>query len=143
MDRILNCQLEFLADVQVTAWSCHLCHDQNNSPLLQNTPSQNLFFEICLLTAVFHIRSRKNRHTDHGVQAESEHMVSNLQLGPTPIPFGFSKQEWEFLKWRLRSDDELWTYRSPTESWEMLAGRQGICIVRNGRIIHQIITLMN
>jgi hypothetical protein len=39
--------------------------------------------------------------------------------------------------------DELWTFRSPPDSWQLLAGRAGIALVRDEKPIRTIITLMN
>ncbi len=76
-------------------------------------------------------------------QAEKENLVSDKGLGPKPIPFGFINQEWEKFKSRIQSGDELWEFSSPEESWKRLAGRAGFCILRQGRIVDAIITLMN
>lgn len=39
--------------------------------------------------------------------------------------------------------DELWSYSSPPETWEHMMGRSGIALLRDGRTIAQVITLMN
>jgi hypothetical protein len=44
---------------------------------------------------------------------------------------------------RLRDDDELWRFSSPPESWEMMMGRGGIALVRDGRPITYLGTVMN
>jgi hypothetical protein len=58
-------------------------------------------------------------------------------------PFGFRNPQWEELKARMRPGDELWTFASPAGSWQHLAGRRGIALVRNKRIVCAIVTLMN
>jgi hypothetical protein len=76
-------------------------------------------------------------------KAEQAHLVTNGRLGPKPVPFGFINARWEKLKAAMRPGDELWEFESSRESWEELAGRAGLCIVREGRIIDAIITRMN
>jgi len=44
---------------------------------------------------------------------------------------------------QMEEGDELWEFRSPVESWEHLAGRAGIALVRQGEIINFIVTMMN
>ena len=39
--------------------------------------------------------------------------------------------------------DELWTFSSPPETWQHLMGRAGIALVRNGKPIAHIVTMMN
>lgn len=58
-------------------------------------------------------------------------------------PFGFRNAQWEELKARMWPGDELWTFASPAESWRHLAGRSGIALVRNKKMVCAIVTLMN
>lgn len=44
---------------------------------------------------------------------------------------------------QMRDGDELWLFCSPPESWAALAGRSGVAVVREGRIISSALTLMN
>jgi hypothetical protein len=50
--------------------------------------------------------------------------------------------------WRLFWDhaqpgDEVWYWSTPPASWERKAGRAGFVIVRNGKFVFNILTLMN
>lgn len=76
-------------------------------------------------------------------EAEAEHMVSNRRLGPRPVPFGFQNDRWKALLARMVEGDELWEFSTPREDWHALAGRAGIALVRQGRIVDEIITLMS
>jgi len=76
-------------------------------------------------------------------QAESKHMVSDPRLGPTPVPFGFCHAKWQNLLSKMQDGDELWEFSSSDHSWQHLAGRAGLALVRNGQIIHSIVTAMN
>lgn len=58
-------------------------------------------------------------------------------------PFGFDHAKWEALKAQMKAGDEIWTFSSPPESWENLAGRAGIALVRHGKPIVVLITDMN
>jgi hypothetical protein len=69
-------------------------------------------------------------------QAEAQHMVAG-------IPFGASSEDWKRLKSRLEVGDSLWTYCSPFESFKAHAGRCGIAVVRSGKVVLQLVTLMN
>ena len=58
-------------------------------------------------------------------------------------PFGFRHAEWEALKSHMQPGDQLWTFMSPQKSWEALAGRSGIALVRDGAPIEVIVGAMN
>lgn len=70
-------------------------------------------------------------------------MVRDDRLGPDPVPFGFQYDQWRTLVDRMEPTDELWEFSSSVESWRALAGRRGICLVRDGRIVDSIITMMS
>jgi hypothetical protein len=60
-----------------------------------------------------------------------------------PVPFGFMNREWRELVASMLDGDELWEYRSSDESWNHLAGRAGIALVRKGEIVDAITTALN
>jgi len=60
-----------------------------------------------------------------------------------PIPFGFLHCEWREMVGSMQEGDELWEYRSSEHSWEHLAGRAGIALVRRGEVVDAITTAMN
>jgi hypothetical protein len=43
----------------------------------------------------------------------------------------------------MQPGDELWTFTSSPASWRALAGSAGIAMVREGRIVATIVTMMN
>jgi hypothetical protein len=53
------------------------------------------------------------------------------------------KRDWDRIKLRMLPDDELWTFNSPPETWQALAGRMGVALIRDGRAIDHAITVMN
>ena len=76
-------------------------------------------------------------------KCEKNNLIEDERLGTSPVPFGFQHNEWLDFKSQIQKGDELWEFCSPMESWEHLCGRAGICIVRDGKIIDSIITVMN
>jgi hypothetical protein len=58
-------------------------------------------------------------------------------------PFGMNNDRWEAMKSMAQPGDEFWSFCSEPLSWSMLCGRAGYSLVRNGEIIHSIITAMN
>jgi hypothetical protein len=65
-------------------------------------------------------------------KAEQDHLVTDERLGPDPVAFGFHHERWRRFTSRMKEGDELWEFCSPPATWERLAGRKGLCIVRGG-----------
>ena len=42
----------------------------------------------------------------------------------------------------MQEGDELWTFCTPPETWEHVAGFGGIAVVRHGKIVVEIVTLL-
>jgi DNA-binding NarL/FixJ family response regulator len=76
-------------------------------------------------------------------EVEAEHMVTDSRLGDAPVPFGFSNNEWRELLAMMQKGDELWTFSTSNESWDNMAGRAGVSLVRGGETIYSIVTRMN
>ena len=80
-------------------------------------------------------------------EAEAEHpgiRDERVQRFPDAAkPFGFKSGQWEAIKAAMQPGDELWTFASPAKSWEDLAGRAGIAVVRNGNPIMVLTTMLN
>ncbi len=55
----------------------------------------------------------------------------------------WAKNEWMPFIELMQPGDELWQFCSPGESWANLAGRAGYAIVRDGEIVHSLVTLLN
>jgi hypothetical protein len=58
-------------------------------------------------------------------------------------PFGFQNRQWEEFKAFVLPGDEIRIFSSPPDSWQHLAGRAGIALVRDGVPIRIIVTRMN
>jgi hypothetical protein len=72
-------------------------------------------------------------------EAESEH-PGNPKMEK---PFGFLNAQWEALKSAMQPDDELYAFHSSPESWQALAGRRGYALVRDGKVIREVVTMLN
>ena len=59
------------------------------------------------------------------------------------LPEALGKREWRHLRARIADGDELRTFCSPPDTWERLAGRKGVALVRRGKPIVHIVTVMN
>ena len=55
----------------------------------------------------------------------------------------FREYEWNPFIAKMLKDDELWFYRVPAEFWQTLQGHQGYVLIRNGKIVDQVITKRN
>lgn len=73
-------------------------------------------------------------------EAEAAHMVT---IENRQVPFGYNSGHWQRLLSEMQDGDELWEYSSGDQSWEDLAGREGLALVRNGKIIFDIMTCMS
>jgi hypothetical protein len=50
---------------------------------------------------------------------------------------------WNHLKAGLQPGDEVWSFVSPADTWKHLTGRAGYVIVREGRLVDGMVTMMN
>lgn len=69
--------------------------------------------------------------------------VSIEELDTDYAPASGIHADWERLKSEMKPGDKLVRFASPVESWRNLAGRAGIALVRDGRVIAAMVTLMN
>ena len=52
-------------------------------------------------------------------------------------------KDWERLKSEMRPGDQLMRFVSSYQSWEKHAGRMGIALVRDGKVIDAFVTMVN
>jgi hypothetical protein len=69
-------------------------------------------------------------------EAETEYMHEG-------IPFGDMNKRWDALKSQMMDGDEIWEFSSSADSWNHLAGRAGLALVRQGKVIDCIVTILN
>jgi hypothetical protein len=53
------------------------------------------------------------------------------------------ESEWKPFINQMSSGDELWRFHSPPQTWARRVGRAGYSIVRNGVVVHSLVTLLN
>jgi hypothetical protein len=53
------------------------------------------------------------------------------------------RTDWERLKAEMQPGDKLMRFVSSADSWKHLAGRAGIALVRDGKVIDAFVTMMN
>ena len=76
-------------------------------------------------------------------QAEAEHLITDEALGPDPVPFGYMHSVWLQLLAQMQPDDELWQYRTPPETWKRMCGREGLVLLRKGKVVVHLLLEMN
>ncbi len=70
-------------------------------------------------------------------------MSGFLDIPELGKPFGSLNKEWQALRAKQRVGEEIWTFSSPVDSWKHLAGRGGVALVRSGKVIRAIVTILN
>ena len=73
-------------------------------------------------------------------EAEVGHIV---EIDGRKVPFGYTNYVWCKLLEKIQDGDRLYEFKSSDDSWQHLAGRQGIALVRDGEIVADIVTRMN
>ena len=58
-------------------------------------------------------------------------------------PFGYQHAEWEQFRHLVRIGDCVVFFRSNPASWQGLFGREGYALVRTGRIVRWLVTVMS
>jgi hypothetical protein len=59
------------------------------------------------------------------------------------VPFGFGNAAWLSFKNKIRPGDKILDFCSSEHSWQNLAGRAGYILVREGKVIDTLVTIMN
>ena len=57
------------------------------------------------------------------------------------VSLGLQNDQWRAFLAQMQEGDELWIFCSPAESWEHMAGRGGIAVVRHGKVVGTFVTL--
>ena len=74
-------------------------------------------------------------------EAEPAHTVQNERPSSPPVPNDRWLADWRAFLAQMQEGDELWIFCSPAESWEHMAGRGGIAVVRHGKVVGTFVTL--
>jgi hypothetical protein len=59
------------------------------------------------------------------------------------VPFGNQAVEWKQFKAGMIEGDEICSFCSPPDSKDDLAGRGGYALVRQGKVVRYIVTMLN
>jgi hypothetical protein len=86
------------------------------------------------------LESMPTRMSNEEFQQEFSSQLSGNGLVSPTSRFDASLAE---LVVRWQENDELWRFSSPPETWQMMMGRGGIALVRDGRAISFIETIMH
>jgi hypothetical protein len=76
-------------------------------------------------------------------EAEERNLVHHRALGGDAVPFGFRNNEWRALLAKIADGDEIWEFRNSESSWQLLRGRAGVALVRDGEVIDVLITSLS
>lgn len=66
-----------------------------------------------------------------------------MEPGAGLIPFGYSHEPWRALLAEMQDGDELCEFRSPPETWNQLAGRAGVVLLRGGKVVGGMVTTLS
>lgn len=47
------------------------------------------------------------------------------------------------MRLRMLAGDEVWSFSSPKDSWQMLEGRAGVALARSGHVVAYVVTEMS
>jgi hypothetical protein len=76
-------------------------------------------------------------------QPRARKMLDTFERRLRLVPQSVYDEELFDLVVRRRLGDQLWEWSSPSDTWHFMMGRGGIALVRNGRPIAEVVTLMN
>jgi len=79
------------------------------------------------------IRWRQKKITIADIEAETQ----------VELAVNREDQIWKFFKELVKPGDDIWSFKSPTGTWEHNMGWQGYAIFRNEKLIYAYTTLRN
>ncbi len=68
---------------------------------------------------------------------------SSLELVESRLKKMREDQDWLAFKQAYCEGDEIWSFTTSDQSWEMMCGRSGYALVRDGTVICFCVTLIN
>ncbi len=71
-------------------------------------------------------------------EVEKLYLVSDVSLGPDPVPFGFINHRWQELLAKMQDGDELWSY---SDYHGGRSGSEGIALCRGPEVVAAIVTV--
>ena len=93
--------------------------------------------EKCLTTDPREIRLQEMASLELSVASKQELLNRSEQFNR------WVETTWNPFIAEMMPGDELWRFRSPAKTWANMAGRAGYAIVREGKIIRSLVSLLN
>jgi len=75
-------------------------------------------------------------------EAEPAHTAQNEPPSSSPVPNDRWNDRWRAILAQMHEGDELWTFCTPPETWEHMAGLGGFALVRHGKMVTKIVRLL-
>jgi len=75
-------------------------------------------------------------------EAEPPHTAQNERPSSPPVPNDRWNDRWRAFLAQMQEGDELWTFCTPPETWEHMAGLGGFALVRHGKMVARIVRLL-
>ncbi len=72
--------------------------------------------------------------TDEISKKEAE-VTHSFRMNGHNVPFGYNNDQWLNLLEVMKEGDRLYAFRSPEETWQSFAGKEGVALVRKGAIV--------
>ena len=77
------------------------------------------------------------------ISLEDAKALNMVKLDGCDVPFGYNNYQWRSIQKMMQQGDRLYEFRSPKESWQNFAGKEGIALVRDGKIVTDLIILLH
>lgn len=77
------------------------------------------------------------------ISIENAEAANEVKIDGRNIPFGYSNSQWLYMLKIMEDGDRLFVFRSPEETWRCFAGLEGIALVRNGKIVADLVLLLH
>jgi len=98
---------------------------------------------IVLRSVRFPVHRTCRRERVTVAEVEAEFVVRDDESDAVRSLFSLRQEHWLRLLDQVEEEDELWKFCSPPETWDLLCGRAGIVLVRNGKSVDHILTALN
>lgn len=77
------------------------------------------------------------------ISKENAEVINMVKIDGYNVPFGYNNTQWRNVLKMMEDGDRLYEFRSPDESWKCFDGKEGVALVRSGKIIADIVILLN
>lgn len=77
------------------------------------------------------------------ISIEEATAVNMVWVDGHNVAFGNNNSQWRIILRLMRKEDRLYQFRSPDDTWDNFAGKEGVALVRNGEIVADLVILLN